>query len=90
MGQPMKEKKGIRCAGLAVIVFAIVGCDQTQNICKDYYRKQITLPEAAEKLKIEITPLNGDSADRDVAAGGDGIAWGTVQRNIDKYCNYVK
>ena len=67
---------------LSLPVF-IGGCDSTVNTCRDYYGKRINIEEAATRLRIKIER----QAEPVI---GDGIAWGIVSDDIDKYCHVGK
>jgi len=67
---------------LALAIF-IGGCDSTVNTCRDYYGKRINIEKAATRLRIKIER-------QAEPAIGDGIAWGIVSDDIDKYCHVGK
>ena len=72
--------KKAQISGALIALLILGGCDNTVNTCRDYYAKRINIEEAALKLRINITKQDEPSI-------GDGIAWGTVSDDIDKYCH---
>ena len=71
----------------AIILLAVLtlvsGCDSTANTCRDYFGKRIGIQEAAVKLRINLTRQSEPVI-------GDGIAWGVVRDDIDRYCRIKK
>ena len=67
----------------AIILLAFLtlasGCDSTVNTCRDFFGKRIGIQEAAVKLRINLTRQSEPVI-------GDGIAWGIVRDDIDRYC----
>ena len=77
----------LHSANRAIILLAILtlasGCDSTVNTCRDYYGRRIGIQEAAVKLRINLKKQSEPVM-------GDGIAWGVVRDDIDRYCHVKK